>query len=298
MSHAPGHQSCSASPGLCPAVHGGPGGGGSHDHRCSDKQTAQASSAAIGWFHPVLPPDPQSGKENVTNAPGRYRFSPEQVNSSSGLRPDAREGSRCTPRVPGDHRRQCRVLDQWLYLPQCRRWNQWRQLPRLTYMDKRALAVLAGLLASGVVACGNPAGPGSGPGGGPGGSASPPHASGSSPARPQGGTPSQPASKPAGLTAADNGKIVRLTAGQSITVTLVPAPPFSWHLPAATGGIIQRTDASGGYPERKPARAAFRAAHPGRAILSAIDDAQCLHAPHPCMLPQRSWHVMIIVTQP
>jgi hypothetical protein len=188
----------------------------------------------------------------------------------------------CTPRMPGDHRRQCPALEPVA------------PLPRLTYMDKRALAALAGLLATGVVACGSVASPGSGPDSGPGGSAGPAHTSGSSgPARPQGGTPSQPAS----LTAANNGEIVRLTAGQSITVTLVPAPPFSWHLPAAIGSVIHRTDASGGYPERNPARAAFRAAHPGRAVLSATDDVQCLHASPPCMLPQRSWHVVIIVTQ-
>jgi hypothetical protein len=189
--------------------------------------------------------------------------------------------------MPGYHRRRCRTLEPVA------------PLPRLTYMGKRALAALVGLLASVVAACGNVAGPGSGPGGGPGGSASPARTSGSSsPVRPQGGTPSQPASKPASLTAADNGAVIRLTAGQSITVTLVPAPPFSWHLPAAAGSIIHRTDASGGYPERNPARAAFRAAHPGRAVLSAMDDAQCLHASHPCMLPQRSWHVVIIVTKP
>jgi hypothetical protein len=187
----------------------------------------------------------------------------------------------CTPRMPGDHRRQCPALEPVA------------PLPRLTYMGKRALAALAGLLATGVVACGSVASPGSGPDNPPGGSAGPVSTSGSSgPARPQGGTPSKPASKPASLTAADNGAVVRLTTGQSITVTLVPAPPFSWHLPAATGGIIHRTDASGGYPERNPARAAFRAAHPGRAVLSATDDAQCLHASHPCMLPQRSWHVV------
>ena len=172
-------------------------------------------------------------------------------------------------------------------------------LSRPRYMDKRAFAALGALLASGVVACGNVAGPGNGPGGGSGGSASPAHTSSSSgPARPQDGTPSQPASKPGGLTAAGNGATVRLTTGQSITVTLVPAPPFSWHLPAATGSIVHRTAASGGYPERTPARATFRAIRPGRAVLSAIDDAQCLHAPHPCLLPQRSWHVVIIVTQP
>jgi hypothetical protein len=172
-------------------------------------------------------------------------------------------------------------------------------LPRPTYMDKRAVAALVALLATGVVACGNVTSPGNEPGSGSGGSASPAHTSGSSgPVQPQGGASSQPAGKPAGLTAADNGATVRLATGQSITVTLVPAPPFSWHLPAVAGSAIHRTDASGGYPERRPARATFRAMRPGRAVLSAIDDAQCLHARHACMLSQRSWRVVIIVTQP
>ena len=171
-------------------------------------------------------------------------------------------------------------------------------LSRPTYMDKRALVALVALLASGVVACGHVASPGNGPGSGGSGSASPARTSGSSAGPPQGGTPSPSASGSTGLTAADNGATVRLATGQSITATLVPAPPFSWHLPAATGSIVHRTDASGGYPERKPARATFQAVRPGRAVLSAMDDTQCLHAPHPCMLPQRSWQVVIIVTRP
>lgn len=172
-------------------------------------------------------------------------------------------------------------------------------LPRPTYMHRRAFVALVALLASGVVACGNAASPGDGPDSGSGGSASPAHTSGSGgPVGPEGGTPSQPASTPASLTAADSGATVRLTAGQSIMVTLVPAPPFSWHLPAAAGSVVHRTDASGGYPGSRPARATFRAVRPGRAVLSAIDDAQCLHARHPCMLPQRSWRAVIIVTQP
>jgi hypothetical protein len=171
-------------------------------------------------------------------------------------------------------------------------------LSRPMYMDKRAFVALGALLASGVVACGNVASPGNGAGGGSSGSASPAHTSGSNgPARPQGGTRSQPASESA-LTAVSNGATVRLTTGQSITVTLVPTPPFSWHLPAATGSIVHRTDASGGYPGRSPARATFQAIRPGRAALSAIDDVQCLHAPHACMLSQRSWSAVIIVTKP
>jgi hypothetical protein len=189
--------------------------------------------------------------------------------------------------VPGDHGHRWQMLEPT------------RPLSRPRCMGKRAFAALAGLLASGVVACGTVATPGNGPGSGSGGSASPAHTSGSSgPVRPQGGTRSQPAGQPASLTAAGNGATVRLATGQLITVTLAPTPPFSWHLPAATGSIVHRTDASGGYPERRPARATFRAIRPGRTVLSAIDDAQCLHAQHPCMLPQRSWNVVIIVTQP
>ena len=189
------------------------------------------------------------------------------------------------PRMLGDHGRQ-RLLEPT------------RPLSRPRYMDKRAFAALVGLLASGVVACGNVASAGNGAGGGSGGSASPAHTSSSGLVRPQGGTRSQPASTSASLTAASDGATVRLATGQSIIVTLVPTPPFSWHLPAATGSVVHRTDASGGYPERRSARATFRAVRPGRAVLSAIDDAQCLHARHSCMLPQRSWHVVVIVTQP
>ena len=186
---------------------------------------------------------------------------------------------------PGDHRSRCQMLEPAA------------PSSRPAYMDKRALVALVALLASGVVACGNVASPGTAPGSG--GSASPGHTSGGSrPGRPQGGTPSQPAGGSTSLTTADNGATVRLTTGQSITATLVPAPPFSWHLPAAAGSIVHRTGTSGGYPERKPARATFQAVRPGRAVLSAIDDTQCLHAPQPCMLPQRSWQVVIIVTQP
>ena len=187
----------------------------------------------------------------------------------------------------GDHERRCRTPEPT------------GPLSRPTYMDKRAFLALVGLLASGVVACGNVASPGDGPGSGSRGSASPAHSSGSGGlVRPQGGTRSEPGSGSTSLTAADNGATARLTTGRSITVELVAAPPFSWHLPAATGSIIHRTDASGGYPGRRPARATFRAIRPGRTVLSAIDDAQCLHAQPACMLPQRSWHVVIIVTKP
>jgi hypothetical protein len=218
-----------------------------------------------------------SGLESTRN-----RTKPHQT-----TRPGTRGPTVAVTRIPGDPQASCQPLEPAA------------PLPRPTYMHRHAFAALVALLASGVVACGNAASPGDGPDGGSGGSASPAHTSGSGgPVGPGGGTPSQPASRPASLTTADNGVTVRLTTGQSIAVTLAPTSPFSWHLPAAAGSIVHRTDASGGYPGRRPARATFQAVRPGQVALSAIDDIQCLHARHPCMLPQRSWHVVIIVTQP
>src|SRR5262245_19686558 len=121
-------------------------------------------------------------------------------------------------------------------------------------MGKRAVAALADLLASGAVACGTVATPGSGPGSGSGGSASPAHTSGSSgPVRPQGGTRSQPAGKPVSLTAAGNGATVRLATGQSITVTLAPPHPFpgTFRLPpeaSSTALMHPAVTRSGGRP--------------------------------------------------
>lgn len=113
------------------------------------------------------------------------------------------------------------------------------------------------------------------------------------PARPtHGPSPDTPAT----LTVSDDAATVHLTTGQSVTVALVPSSALSWHVPVATGAAVRRIRATGGYPSHEPARATFLAVHPGRAYLSAIDDAQCLHAKPPCMLPQRSWRVLVIVT--
>jgi hypothetical protein len=97
------------------------------------------------------------------------------------------------------------------------------------------------------------------------------------------------------LTAADNGQVVNVRVGQTVTVAL--APDFmAWHLPAAAGAALRRVSASGGYPSRQPARAVFLAVAPGTAVLSAESDMACLHAHPRCMVPQQLWHVTVRVS--
>jgi len=104
------------------------------------------------------------------------------------------------------------------------------------------------------------------------------------------------ATSPHSLTAADNGATVPLHPGQRVTVTLARQGMFSWHVPAATSGVVMRISGSGGYPGNQPARAVFRAVRPGRVTISAIGDAACLHAHPACLLSQQPWRVTIVVT--
>ena len=164
---------------------------------------------------------------------------------------------------------------------------------------KAALAVLVGIGACWLPACGSvtsPAGgttPGSTPLGGtvsPAGTAGFPASAG-----PTSPAPRPTVSDPAILTEADSGETVRLSAGQSVTVVLSPRSSLSWHVPVVIGTAVLRTGASGGYPGKAPARATFRAERPGRAILIAADDAACLHSQPPCEIRQRMWQVVVII---
>jgi hypothetical protein len=110
-------------------------------------------------------------------------------------------------------------------------------------------------------------------------------------------TPTPQAGTPVALTAVSNGKTVRLFRGQSVSVVL-GGTALSWHVPAATGRAVRRTSASGGYPGHQPARATFRAAWPGRAVLSSFNDTACLHARPSCTVAQRSLRVVVFVTGP
>ena len=111
--------------------------------------------------------------------------------------------------------------------------------------------------------------------------------------------PSSPAptlTGPATLTVADNGAVVRLRTGQQVAVTLTPGNFFSWHVPAAAGAAVRRVSASGGYPSKQPAQAAFLAVQPGEAMLTTINDTACLHAQPACEPPQLEWRVTMMVT--
>ena len=109
-------------------------------------------------------------------------------------------------------------------------------------------------------------------------------------------SPSPTLTGPATLTTADNAATVRLRPGQRVTVALASRGLFSWHVPAAAGTAVKRVSASGGYPDPRPARAAFLAIEPGSATLTAIDDTACLHARPACEPAQQVWRVTVIVT--
>jgi hypothetical protein len=158
-------------------------------------------------------------------------------------------------------------------------------------------ALTTGVAACGTQAAGRPAGP---PAAGT-GTAAPartvtatPRPAGTASWQPPGPPPAR--TGPVTLTTADNGAAVRLHAGQQVAVALASAGSFSWHVPAATGTAVRRVSASGGYPGRQPARAAFAAIRSGRAMLTATDDTACLHGQPACQLPQQQWQVTVIVT--
>lgn len=96
------------------------------------------------------------------------------------------------------------------------------------------------------------------------------------------------------LTVADSGATVRLHVGQLITVVLASGG-MMWDLPAASGDVLRRTSASGGYPTTRPALAFFRAVRRGRSSLTSVTDAACLHSTPRCEMAQRLWSVTVIV---
>jgi hypothetical protein len=115
-------------------------------------------------------------------------------------------------------------------------------------------------------------------------------------ARPPTGAPPSTRTGPTTLTAADDGTVVLLHPGQSVTVVLDPQGPFSWHVPDVKGTSVKQVSASGGYPSQQPARATFNAVQPGDTALIAVDDTPCLHANPGCLPAQRGWQVTIIVS--
>jgi hypothetical protein len=121
----------------------------------------------------------------------------------------------------------------------------------------------------------------------------------SSPRQVMASTPAATITAPAGgpgrlvLTVTDSGRTITLRAGQAVEVALTPGQ--SWRLPQAVNGALRRSQASGGYPGSRPARAIFTAARPGTSGISSVTDARCLHASPRCEIPQRLWQVTVII---
>jgi hypothetical protein len=59
--------------------------------------------------------------------------------------------------------------------------------------------------------------------------------------------------------------------------------------------VLQRLSYSGGYPTATDARATFRAVTTGRADVSSVTDAACLHTTPRCEIAQQMWVVHVIV---
>jgi hypothetical protein len=98
------------------------------------------------------------------------------------------------------------------------------------------------------------------------------------------------------LRVSDDGKTIHMRVGQLVIVDL-SSKGLMWDRPTASGQALRRISASGGYPTTRPARAEFRAVRPGKAGVSSVTDAKCLHAKPRCEIAQRLWHVAIIVSK-
>jgi hypothetical protein len=100
------------------------------------------------------------------------------------------------------------------------------------------------------------------------------------------------------ITAADNGRTIVLARGKVLVVRLASQGMVTWDRPRLTGsgpGALRELSARGGYPSRAPVVARFLAVRAGRATLTSITDARCLHVAPKCAFAQRLWHVTVVV---
>lgn len=100
---------------------------------------------------------------------------------------------------------------------------------------------------------------------------------------------------PVRLTAEDSGRTVQVRRGEALRVELAPDLGSYRQVRSDQSDVLQRTSVRGGYPEDTPSVAEFAALAPGRARLSSVTDAHCLHATPRCMIPQRAFDVLVIV---
>jgi hypothetical protein len=90
----------------------------------------------------------------------------------------------------------------------------------------------------------------------------------------------------------ESNQTVRLHVGDKLKVHLRTSfrPPTS-----SDRSVIHRVHHSGGYPTSYDARATFKALAAGRADITSVTDAACLHSEPRCMLAQQNWIVHVIV---
>lgn len=172
--------------------------------------------------------------------------------------------------------------------------NQQRRQSRLTFVRERVSVLFIVLLVAGCGSVPPPAPTGSG-GGLPSASGHPPP----SPA-PVGSTSRSPApahtlTTPGTVTFADSGYTVLLRRGERLKVYLSEVYG-SWDAPRERGRALQRTEASGGYPSRRPTLATFLAVKEGTATITARTDYRCLHARPRCAVAQTLWLLRVIVS--
>jgi hypothetical protein len=109
-------------------------------------------------------------------------------------------------------------------------------------------------------------------------------------------TPAASASTTRYLHEGDYGRTIHVSRGDVLKVRLPNGSSGGYHQPQTSdGGIVQRTNAAGGYPTDYIARARFVAHHQGTADLTASTDYSCLHQQPQCEIAQREWIVHVVV---
>ena len=109
-------------------------------------------------------------------------------------------------------------------------------------------------------------------------------------------TPSATASTTRHLHESDSGRTIHVSRGDVIKVRLPGGSMGGYHRPRTSDGdVVERTNATGGYPSDDTARARFVARHRGTADLTSYTDYRCLHTQPRCLPPQREWVVHVVV---
>ena len=100
------------------------------------------------------------------------------------------------------------------------------------------------------------------------------------------------------VTTSDDGATVVVAPGQTIAVVLDAQGMLRWNRPRLAGsapGVLRQLSANGGYPSAAPAGANYRAVRAGTVAIISGTNTRCLHAQPSCAIPQRLWRITIVV---